>query len=52
MIDPKLIREKPDYVKENLARRQNEEYLKMVDEFLEKAEMWRKTTKEGEALRR
>ncbi len=52
MIDPKLIREKPDYVKENLARRQNEEYLKMVDELLEKDEMWRKTTKEVEALRR
>ncbi len=35
MIDPKLIREKPEFVKENLKRRQDPQVLKLVDGFLE-----------------
>lgn len=52
MIDPKLIRENPEFVKENLAKRQNDEYLQMVDEYIEKDRIWREATKEVESLRR
>ena len=35
MLDIKLIREKPEYVKENLSRRREPQLLKYVDELLE-----------------
>lgn len=44
MLDIKLIREKPDEVRENLKRRQNPDYLKMFDELLKVDEQWRKLT--------
>lgn len=34
MIDPKLIRENPEFVKENLKKRGDPAVLKLVDEFL------------------
>lgn len=34
MIDPKLIRERPELAKENLKKRGNRALLKLVDEFL------------------
>ncbi len=43
MLDPKLIREKPDEVKANLAKRKKPEYIEMVDEFLEVDRIWRET---------
>ncbi len=52
MLDPKLLRENPDFVKENLAKRQNDEYLQMVDEFLEVDDRWRKLIKQVEELRK
>jgi Seryl-tRNA synthetase len=41
MLDIKLIREKPDFVRENLARRGDPEYLRMLDELIECDKLWR-----------
>ncbi len=41
MLDIKLIREKPDFVRENLARRGDPEYLRMLDELIECDRLWR-----------
>ncbi len=51
MIDIKLIRGKPEEVRENLKRRQNPDYLKMFDELLKVDEQWRKFTTEINQLR-
>jgi seryl-tRNA synthetase len=49
MLDIKLIREKPDFVRENLARRGDPEYLRMLDELIECDKLWRqKLTKLNE----
>jgi seryl-tRNA synthetase len=41
MIDPKLIRDKPDIVRENLRRRNDPEKLKILDEFIKTEKAWR-----------
>jgi len=41
MLDIKLVREKPDFVRENLARRGDPEYLRMLDELIECDKLWR-----------
>jgi seryl-tRNA synthetase len=51
MIDIKLIREKPEIVRENLKRRQDTEKMRMFERFLELDKMWRENVKEIEALR-
>ena len=50
MIDIKLIREKPDFVKDRLKTR-DESYVKMIDRLLEIDEERRKIIKEIESLR-
>lgn len=50
MIDIKLIREKPDFVKDRLKTR-DESYVKMIDRLLEVDEERRKIIKEIESLR-
>jgi seryl-tRNA synthetase len=50
MIDIKLIRENPDFVKERLKTR-DESYLKLIDRLLEVDEERRKIIKEIESLR-
>jgi seryl-tRNA synthetase len=50
MIDIKLIRENPDFVKERLKTR-DESYLKLIDKLLEIDEERRKIIKEMESLR-
>ena len=42
MLDIRLIREKPNYVRENLKRRNDPEKLKMLDKLIEYDEKWRK----------
>lgn len=51
MLDIKLIRENPEMVKKNLMRRQNPEYLKMLDELINSDKRWRKLTSEINVLR-
>jgi seryl-tRNA synthetase len=41
MLDIKFIREKPEFVKENLAKRGNPENLKMLDELIVVDREWR-----------
>lgn len=41
MIDIKLIRERPDFVRKNLARRNEPERLKMLDELILLDKKWR-----------
>ena len=52
MIDPKLIRENPELVKENYKMRQKPELLTEVDKFVEWDKKWRKYQKEVENLRK
>ncbi|MEM2439791.1 MAG: serine--tRNA ligase [Candidatus Bathyarchaeia archaeon] len=52
MLDIKLIREKPEFVRENLARRGDPEYLKMLDELIECDRLWRQNLKKLNELRR
>ncbi len=49
MIDPALIREKPELVKENMKKRFKDP--KLVDKFLEVDTLWRKKQKELDNLR-
>ncbi|PIO00548.1 serine--tRNA ligase [archaeon CG10_big_fil_rev_8_21_14_0_10_43_11] len=51
MFDIKRIRQEPELIKQNLARRKNPELPKMVDEVLKKDEQWRAGTKKLEELR-
>ena len=41
MLDIRLIREKPDYVRENLKRRNDPEKLEMLDQLIEYDKKWR-----------
>ncbi|MEM3580482.1 MAG: serine--tRNA ligase [Candidatus Bathyarchaeia archaeon] len=41
MLDIKLIREKPELIRENLQRRGEPEFLKMLDELIECDKLWR-----------
>jgi len=51
MLDIKLIREKPDFIRENLARRRKPEYLEMLDELIEEDKKWREMKLEIDKLR-
>lgn len=51
MLDINLIRSNPQQVRENLARRQDEEVLRKFDELLGVDEEWRKVVREVNSLR-
>ena len=51
MLDPKLLRESPNLVKDNLSRRKNKEFLEMVDKFIEFDNSWRKLDIEVNKMR-
>jgi len=50
MLDINLIRNEPEMVKENLKRRGNPEYLKMLDELLKKDKEWRELKTKNQEL--
>ena len=52
MIDVKLIREKPEFVRENLRRRNDPEKLRILDEFIKIDKQWRMLQTELNNLRR
>ncbi|MCW4020483.1 MAG: serine--tRNA ligase [Candidatus Bathyarchaeota archaeon] len=52
MIDVKLIRSNPSFVRENLKRRNEPEKLKMLDEFIEADKTWRTVQTEINECRR
>ena len=52
MIDIKLIREKPDFVRKNLERRHDPEILKYLDEVIKYDKKWRHNLQRIESLRR
>jgi len=43
MIDVRLIRENPEFVRRNLARRNDPEKLKLLDQFIEYDRLWRRS---------
>ena len=51
MLDPKLLRESPNLVKDNLSRRKNKEFLEMVDKFIEFDNSWRELDIEVNKMR-
>ncbi len=51
MLDPKLLRENPDYVKQNLSKRKDPEKIKLVDDFLRVDKEWRETNTKIQELR-
>ncbi|RMF05034.1 serine--tRNA ligase [Candidatus Woesearchaeota archaeon] len=51
MLDIKLIRTNPELVRENLKRRKNPEYEKMLDRAIELDSEWRRKNMEREKLR-
>lgn len=52
MLDIKLIREDPEKVRANLARRQDPEKLKLLDHVIETDKQWREQTQRVNELRR
>ncbi|MEM2337278.1 MAG: serine--tRNA ligase [Candidatus Bathyarchaeia archaeon] len=52
MLDIRLIRENPKLARENLARRGDPEYLKMLDELIECDKLWRQHLTRLNELRR
>ncbi len=52
MLDPKILRNQPEMVKENLKKRRKPEYVKMVDEFVSVDERWRYLDKNVNQLRK
>jgi len=52
MIEVKLIRTNPELVRENLRRRNNPEVLRLLDEFIELDERWRRAQTRINDLRR
>jgi seryl-tRNA synthetase len=52
MLDVKLIREKPEYVRENIARRHDPEKLELLDRVIETDLKWRELTQRVNELRR
>jgi seryl-tRNA synthetase len=52
MLDIKLIRENPSFVRENLARRGDPENLRMLDELIECDKLWRQHLTRLNELRR
>jgi seryl-tRNA synthetase len=51
MLDIKLIRENPDFVRENLERRKKPKFLEMLDEVIKADEDWRGLKSEEDSLR-
>ncbi|MDR1993634.1 MAG: serine--tRNA ligase [Nitrososphaerota archaeon] len=51
MLDIKLIREKPDYVRANLAKRSSAEWLQMFEELVSLDQEWRQNSTKLNALR-
>lgn len=51
MLDIKLIREQPDFVRENLKRRHDPEKLKMLEDLLKGDKKWREIIAEVNKLR-
>ncbi len=51
MLDIKLIRENPEFVRKNLERRQKPEYLEMFDELLNVDKEWRSVLTQLNELR-
>ena len=51
MIDIKLLREHPELVKENVARRKNPEKLKLVDKAIKEDKAWRSCLQKLEKLK-
>jgi len=52
MLDIKLLRENPDLVRNNLARRQDLEKTKLLEEVIRHDKAWRSLTTEVNSLRR
>ncbi len=52
MLDPKLIRENPEMIKDNFRRRKDPKLIEMVDEFIEVDKIWRAVDKEVNNLRK
>jgi len=52
MLDIKLIREKPEVVRENIARRHDPEKLELLDRVIETDLKWRELTQRVNELRR
>lgn len=52
MLDVKLIRENPEKVRENLARRHDPEKLELLDRVIETDRKWRELTQRVNELRR
>ncbi|MCW4050921.1 MAG: serine--tRNA ligase [Candidatus Bathyarchaeota archaeon] len=52
MLDVKLIRETPEPVRENLARRHDPEKLELLDHVIETDQKWRELTRRVNELRR
>ena len=51
MLDIDLIRKNPEFVRKNLERRRNPEYLRMLDRLIEVDKEWRKNTTQINSLR-
>jgi len=51
VLDPKLLREDPEKVKENLAKRKKPEYLELVDEYVTVDIEWREIDQQVNQLR-
>src|SRR3989344_3353053 len=51
MLDIKIIRERPDFVRQNIKKRQHHEYLEYLDEMIKSDEKWRKLLSEVNVLR-
>ena len=51
MLDIKLIRENPDFVRSNLMKRANPENIKMLDELMETDKKWRENLTKLNELR-
>lgn len=51
MLDIKLIREKPNLVRDNLKRRKKPQYLDMLDEVIQHDEEWRSFKTREDSLR-
>lgn len=52
MIDPKLLREDPEFVKKNYQMRQKPELLEKVDAYVEWDSKWREASKQVNDLRK
>lgn len=52
MIELNYIRQNPEMVKENLKRRNNQEYIKLVDEILEEDKLWKEEKQKNDILRK